>query len=136
VQFVGQVEDVGGLLAAADAVLMPSRWEGLPLVLLEAMARARPVVAAAVGGVSDVLQDGVTGTLVPPNDIGALAEALTELQRKSDRAWRMGRVASELIQERYTWHAVAEDFEAVYDEVMGLATVTPEAAEPAPGASR
>ncbi len=136
VQFVGQVEDVGGLLAAADAVLLPSRWEGLPLVLLEAMARARPVVAAAVGGVSDVLQDGVTGTLVPPNDVTALAEALTELQRKSDRAWRMGRVAAQLIHDRYTWHAVAEDFEAVYDEVMGLATVTPEAPEPAPGGGR
>lgn len=133
VQFVGQVEDVGGLLAAADAVLLPSRWEGLPLVLLEAMARARPVVATAVGGVSDVLEDGVTGTLVPPNDVEALAEALAGLQRKSDRAWRMGRTAAGLVHERYTWRAVAEDFESVYDEVLGFATVTPETSEPAPG---
>ena len=65
VQFVGQVEDVGGLLAAADAVLLPSRWEGLPLILLEAMARARPIVATSVGGVPDVITDGVNGTLVP-----------------------------------------------------------------------
>jgi glycosyltransferase involved in cell wall biosynthesis len=133
VQFVGQVEDVGGLLAAADAVLLPSRWEGLPLVLLEAMARARPVVATAVGGVSDVLEDGVTGTLVPPNDAEALAEALAGLQRKADRAWRMGRAAAALVHERYTWRAVAEDFESVYDEVLGFATVTPETPEPAPG---
>ena len=90
VQFVGQVEDVGSLLAAADAVLLPSRWEGLPLVLLEAMARGRPIVASAVGGVPDVIQDGVNGTLVPPGDAAALAVALEQLHRKADRAVRMG----------------------------------------------
>ena len=136
VQFVGQVGDVGSLLAAADAVLLPSRWEGLPLVLLEAMARARPVVATAVGGVSDVLEDGVTGTLVPAADVEALAEALTNLQRKSERAWRMGREGAQLVHERYRWQVVAENFESVYDEVLGLATVTPESPEPAPGGSR
>ncbi|MEY4374386.1 MAG: hypothetical protein RL760_552, partial [Candidatus Eisenbacteria bacterium] len=71
VQFVGQVDDVGGLLAAADAVLLPSRWEGLPLVLLEAMVRARPVIASAVGGVPDVVEHGVHGTLVPAGDVAA-----------------------------------------------------------------
>lgn len=125
VQFVGQVEDVGGLLAAADAVLLPSRWEGLPLVLLEAMARARPVVATAVGGVAEAIENGVTGTLVPPGDVPALAEALEQLHRKADRAWRMGRTAAERVREHYTWHAVVDGFECVYDEVLGLATVTP-----------
>jgi len=126
VQFVGQVEDVGSLLAAADAVLLPSRWEGLPLVLLEAMARGRPIVATAVGGVPDVIQDGVNGTLVPPGDAAALAGALEQLHRKADRAVRMGLAAAETVREHYTWHAVVEGFESVYDEVLGLATVTPE----------
>lgn len=126
VQFVGQQEDVGGLLAAADAVLLPSRWEGLPLVLLEAMARGRPVVATAVGGVADVLTDGVNGTLVPPADVAALTTALEALHRKADRAWRMGRAAASTVREHYTWHAVIDGFESLYDEVMGLATVTPE----------
>ncbi len=136
VQFVGQLEDVGSLLAASDAVLLPSRWEGLPLVLLEAMARARPIIATAVGGVGDVLTDGVHGTLVPAGDVEALAEALINLQRKSDRAWRMGQAAADRVRDHYTWHAVAEDFESVYDEVLGLATVTPEGAEPVPGGGR
>ncbi len=136
VQFVGQLEDVGSLLAASDAVLLPSRWEGLPLVLLEAMARGRPIVATAVGGVGDVLTDGVNGTLVPAGDVEALAEALVNLQRKSDRAWRMGQAAAERVRDHYTWHAVAEEFESVYDEVLGLATVTPEGAEPVSGSSR
>ena len=126
IQFVGQVEDVGGLLAAADAVLLPSRWEGLPLVLLEAMMRARPIVASNVGGVAEAITDGTTGTLVPPEDVGALADALEMLQRRSDRAIGMGREAAEVARERYTWAAVIDAFEAVYDEVLGLAAVTPE----------
>ena len=127
VQFVGQLDDVGALLAAADGVILPSRWEGLPLVLLEAMARGRPIVATAVGGVADALEDGVTGTLVPPNDVGALAAALEHLHRRADRAWRLGQVAAEVARQRYSWHAVVDEFESVYDEVLGLATVTPEA---------
>ena len=128
VQFVGQLDDVGSLLAAADGVILPSRWEGLPLVLLEAMARGRPIVATAVGGVADALEDGVSGTLVPPNDVGALAAALEHLHRRADRAWRLGQVAAEVARDRFSWHAVVDEFESVYDEVLGLATVTPEAA--------
>jgi glycosyltransferase involved in cell wall biosynthesis len=128
VQFVGQLDDVGGLLAAADGVIVPSRWEGLPLVLLEAMARGRPIVATAVGGVADAIEDGVTGTLVPPDDAAALAVALENLHRRADRAWRLGQAAAEVARERYSWHAVVDEFESVYDEAMGLATVTPEGA--------
>ena len=133
VQFVGQLDEVGGLLSAADAVLLPSRWEGLPLVLLEAMARGRPIVASAVGGVRDAIEDGVHGTLVPPGDEAALAEALEQLHRKADRGWRLGRAAAQRVRERFTWHAVVEDYEAVYDEVLGLASFTPAAEPPARG---
>jgi glycosyltransferase involved in cell wall biosynthesis len=126
VQFVGQLDDVGPLLAAADGVVLPSRWEGLPLVLLEAMARGRPIVATAVGGVADAIEDGVTGTLVPPNDVGALAAALEHLHRRADRAWRLGQAAAEVAHDRYSWHAVVDAYESVYDEALGLATVTPE----------
>jgi glycosyltransferase involved in cell wall biosynthesis len=136
VQFVGQVDDVGGLLAAADAVLLPSRWEGLPLVLLEAMVRARPVIASAVGGVPDVVEHGVHGTLVPAGDVAALAAALDHIHRKPDQAWRMGRSAAQRVRDHYTWEAVAGDFEAIYDEVLGFAAVTPESRTPASGAPR
>ena len=130
VQFVGQIDDVGGLIAAADGVLIPSRWEGLPLVLLEAMARGRPIVASATGGVADALEDGVSGTLVPPGDPEALADAIEKLHKHADRAWRMGRVAAQRVRERYTWPAVVDEFEAVYDEVLGYATFAP---GPGPG---
>ncbi len=127
VRFPGQVEDLGPLLAAADAVVMPSRWEGLPLVLLEALARGRPVVASAVGGVPEVATDGEHARLVPPGDPAVLAAALEEFHRAPEPALRLGRRGAALVRERYTWPRVIESFEAVYDEALGLATFAPEA---------
>ena len=120
-RFLGQLEDPAPLLAAADAVVLPSRWEGLPLVVLEALARGRPVVASAVGGIPEVIEDGIHGRLVPPDDAPALAAALEDCFRRSDVAQQMGRRGARLIQERYSWPRVVESFETIYDEVMGLA---------------
>lgn len=130
VHFLGALADVGPLFAAADAVLLPSLWEGLPLTLLEAMARARPVVASAVGGVPEVVEHGENGWLVPPGDVTALAEALELFHRKPERATRLGRAAAELVRRDYHWQAVVEGFEGVYDELLGLATFSPDDAAP------
>ncbi|MCC6653408.1 MAG: glycosyltransferase family 4 protein [Candidatus Eisenbacteria bacterium] len=125
IRFLGALDDVGPLLAASDAVLLPSLWEGLPLILLEAMARSRPVIASEVGGVPELVEHGVNGHLVPPRDVAALADALELFHRKTDRAARMGRAGGELVRRDYTWQAVSNGFEAVYDDVLGLATFTP-----------
>ncbi|HEY6865946.1 MAG TPA: glycosyltransferase [Candidatus Eisenbacteria bacterium] len=122
VHFLGRLDDVGPLLLAADAVILPSRWEGLPLILLEALARARPVVASAVGGVPDVVEDEVTGRLVPPGDPAALADALEGFHGRPDAALKLGRAGEQRIEEAYTWPRVAEAFELVYDDVLGLAS--------------
>ena len=126
IHFLGQLDDMGSLLAAADAVVLPSLWEGLPLALLEAMVRARPVTATAVGGVPEVLEDDHNGQLVPPGDALALADALERYHRKPDRALRLGRAGADLVRADYTWRAVVQGFESVYDDVCGLATFTPE----------
>lgn len=126
VRFLGALDDAGPLLAAADAVVLPSLWEGLPLVLLEALVRARPTVATAVGGVPEVMEDGVHGQLVPAGQPVPLADALERFHRKPDRATRLGRAGAELVRSEYTWKAVVDGFEAVYDEVLGLATFSPE----------
>jgi glycosyltransferase involved in cell wall biosynthesis len=122
VRFAGQVEDLGPLLGAADAVALPSRWEGMPLVLLEALARGRPVVASSVGGVPEVVTDGEHARLVPPGDVAALATALETFHRHPDEALRMGWRGAMLVREGYTWARVVESFEAVYDETLGLAS--------------
>jgi glycosyltransferase involved in cell wall biosynthesis len=126
VHFLGQLDDAGPLLAAADAVLLPSLWEGLPLILLEALARSRPVIASDVGGVPEVIDHGVHGALVPPGDAAGLADELERFHRKADRAVRMGRAGGERVRSEFTWRAVVSQFEAVYDEVLGLATFAPE----------
>jgi glycosyltransferase involved in cell wall biosynthesis len=125
VRFLGQVDEIGALLLAADAVVLPSRWEGLPLTLLEALARGRPVIASAVGGVPEVVEDGVSGRLVPPGDPLALADALEAVHRRPDAAFQLGRAGARRIRESFTWPRVVEQFEALYDDVLGLASFAP-----------
>jgi glycosyltransferase involved in cell wall biosynthesis len=134
VHFAGQVDPLGPLLAAADACVLPSLWEGLPLVVLEALARARPVVASRVGGIPEAVEDGVTGRLVPPGDAAALAAVLEDFHRRADAAMRLGLAGLERVIESFTWPKVVESFETVYDEVLGLASFSPGAAPRAPGA--
>jgi glycosyltransferase involved in cell wall biosynthesis len=88
--FAGPRDDVPALLAGAAVVCLPSHAEGLPLVVLEAMARGRPVVATAVGGTPELVVHGETGILVQPGDVEALAGALRELLADPERAERMG----------------------------------------------
>jgi glycosyltransferase involved in cell wall biosynthesis len=133
VRFLGQVEAIGPLMLAADAVALPSRWEGLPLTLLEALARGRPVVASRVGGIPEVIEDGVHGRLVEPGDARGLADALEAFHRRPDAASQLGRAGARLVRERYTWSRVVQGFEAVYDEVLGLASFSPHAARSMPG---
>jgi glycosyltransferase involved in cell wall biosynthesis len=86
----GSVTDVIGLLAAADVLAAPSRNEGMGRVLVEAMALGLPVVGARVGGIPDVIEDGESGLLVPPDDPAALAGALTDLGCDTGRRAKLG----------------------------------------------
>jgi glycosyltransferase involved in cell wall biosynthesis len=136
VRLLGQVDEIGPLLAAADVVVLPSRWEGLPLVLLEAMARGRAIVATAVGGIPEAIEDDVHGRLVPPDDPAALARALASLHQRPDTSYRLGMRAADRARERYNWGRVVETFEAVYDEVLGLASFSSRRGHPAREAVR
>jgi glycosyltransferase involved in cell wall biosynthesis len=93
VELLGERDDVPELLAAADVFVLPSRSEGMPLSVLEAMAAGVPVVASAVGGVPELVVDGVTGVLVPPGDAAALAAALARLAGDAAERERMGAAA-------------------------------------------
>jgi glycosyltransferase involved in cell wall biosynthesis len=77
VTFTGEVDDVRDWLAAADVVVLPSRWEGLSLAVLEALARGRSVVASDVPGLGEMVAPG-TGATVAPDDPGALAAAVAD----------------------------------------------------------
>ncbi|HET7224968.1 MAG TPA: glycosyltransferase family 4 protein [Candidatus Eisenbacteria bacterium] len=125
VRFLGRLDDAGALLAASDLVVMPSRWEGQPIVLVEAMMRGRAVVASAVGGIPEVLEDDVHGRLVPPTDAPVLARVLADLHHRGDLVARYGRAGGARAAQDYTWTRVVQQYEAVYDEVLGLASFAP-----------
>ena len=118
VRFAGWRTDPWPCLGAADVFLMPSRSEGLPLALLEAMAAGLPAVATDVGAVGEVLESGVSGLVVPPEDPAATATALQDLLDDADGAReRAGRAASR-VRDAYSVVAQTRLLEDVYRTVQ------------------
>src|SRR6185369_5822045 len=101
VTFTGRRDDVPAVTAALDVAVLPSYREAQGLSILEAMALSRPVVASAVGGIPEMIDDGRTGLLVPPHDPGALAAAIVKLIENPDLAARIGRAGHDLVHERF-----------------------------------
>jgi D-inositol-3-phosphate glycosyltransferase len=118
VSFRGRVgrPDMPALMRSADLLVSVPWYEPIGMVPLEAMACGVPVVASAVGGHTDIVQDGVTGALVPPRDPGALSQLVAELLSHPDLA-RYGAAAAERAQARYSWERIARETAAVYEQV-------------------
>jgi glycosyltransferase involved in cell wall biosynthesis len=117
VEFVGDVADVSGYLASIDVFCLPSREEGLPFALLEAMASGLPCVASNVGDVGRAL-DGV-GVLAPPGDAEALAAALEPLLLDAGERERLGRLARERVAERFAATSMADAVLRCYRAAAG-----------------
>jgi glycosyltransferase involved in cell wall biosynthesis len=116
----GQRSDIPRILAALDVLVMPSRWEGLPMTLLEAMAMGKPIVATAVGGIPDVIADGQEGLLVPAGDHKALTSALRRMVTDAALRVRCGARARETLLARYDARRTAGAYEALYAQRLGL----------------
>ena len=101
VELAGERHDVPRLLADADVFVLSTRSEGAPLSVLEAMAAGLPVVASAVGGVPEIVADGATGLLVPPDDAAALAAALEQLLADAALRRRLGAAGRERVRVRF-----------------------------------
>jgi glycosyltransferase involved in cell wall biosynthesis len=121
VRFGGVVPDVAPYLAEATVFVLPSRYEGMPLALLEAMAAGVPVVASAVPGNRDVVQDGTDGILVPPGDPDALARGLVKILTNREMAARLAVAARVSVAARYSVESMAERTLGVYRSVLGVA---------------
>ncbi|HEX4018889.1 MAG TPA: glycogen synthase [Frankiaceae bacterium] len=106
------------LLSHAAAFVCPSVYEPLGIVNLEAMACATPVVASAVGGIPEVVDDGVTGFLVPPSEPKALADAVNRLLDDPGLAAEMGRAGRQRAAAEFSWQAIAQQTVALYQAVI------------------
>jgi glycosyltransferase involved in cell wall biosynthesis len=104
---------------AMDVFAMPSIWEGFGLVLLEAMAAGRPVVASRVATIPEVVVDGQTGLLVPAGDPLALAEAIARLAADPALARQLGEAGRDRLRRHFSIDKMVGDTELLYREVLG-----------------
>jgi glycosyltransferase involved in cell wall biosynthesis len=118
VRFVGWRTDLTNIYAAADVVALSSRNEGTPVALIEAMAAGRAVVATAVGGVPEVVEDGVTGRLVADDDEVALASAIDELFADAAARARLGAAARDSVLRRFGYARLVTEIDAIYRDAL------------------
>lgn len=116
--FLGYRRDVAALTAALDVAVLTSHQEGLGLVLLEAMAAAKPVVATAVGGIAEVVEPEVTGLLVPPGEPQQVAAAVERLLRDRPLAQQLGRAGQQQVCSRFSRTAMARQTVTLYEELL------------------
>jgi glycosyltransferase involved in cell wall biosynthesis len=119
VRLLGLRRDIPDLLNATDAFVLPSLWEGMPLTLLEASATALPIVATDVGGNSEVVLDGKTGYLVPPQEAKALTQAMLRVMNLSeaDRS-AIGQAGRAHVVQNFDLERVVDRWEALYRELL------------------
>ena len=122
VRFLGIREDIPELIATCDLMVLASHQEGLPMVVLEAMAAGKPVIATRVGALPEVVRHQQTGLIVPPGDAERLAEALLALSMDSVQRRRLGGQGLALVQDQYSFKRSLDQYEALYRSVLSGAT--------------
>jgi len=118
IKFTGLRNDVPEILTAIDVFVSPSLWEGLPNVVLEAMAAGKPVVATSVGGTPEVIVDGETGLVVPPRNPEALASVIIRLLKNPELRTKMGRAGKERVLKQFSILRMVTKTQQLYKELM------------------
>jgi glycosyltransferase involved in cell wall biosynthesis len=116
--FTGERYDIPEVLAASDIFVLTSRWEGLPLVIIEAEMAGLPVVASRVGGVPELIEEGNTGFIVPPQDPRALANALRKLLTDAQLRRRLGSAAREKALHEFTFERMLTKTRQLYEDIL------------------
>jgi N-acetyl-alpha-D-glucosaminyl L-malate synthase BshA len=119
VAFAGEEQDLVPWLSAADLFLLPSAQESFGLAALEAMACGVPVVASRVGGLPEIIEDGVTGFLCPPDAVDAMADRSVEILTDAARHAALSRAAVEDVRSRYCTDRIVPLYEDAYRAVLG-----------------
>ena len=120
IKLLGIRDDVNGVLSAADVFVLPSRWEGLPIALLEAMSVGLPIVATKVEGVDEVVKDGEHGFLIPVENSEALADAILQLLGDRQLRQKMGAAAKSHVLKQYTEDSMCEQYFQLMTKFLSL----------------
>lgn len=128
VWFAGERPDIPGVMRGLDCFVLPSQGEGISNTILEAMASGLPVIATRVGGNAELVQEGVTGTLVPRQNPPALAECMLACFGDPVRTRNYGSAGRRLIEQRFSLRRMAQEYEQVYLGVLGRGGLLPRAA--------
>jgi glycosyltransferase involved in cell wall biosynthesis len=118
VRFLGFRNDVPDLLAASDVFVLPSRSEGFPMSILEAMSHRLPVVCTPVGGNPELVADGEHGILVPVDDVAALAGAMEKVAADEALRKRLGDAGHARVRDDFSFARTADRYEAIYRRVL------------------
>jgi glycosyltransferase involved in cell wall biosynthesis len=116
--FLGRRADIPKILGCCDIAVLPSRAEGLPNAMLEYMAAGLPVIASRVGGNAELIDDGVTGLLVPPEDSSALSAALLKLLRDPGMAQRIAQAGHEFAVRNFSFERLVREVDELYSELL------------------
>ncbi|MCZ6799409.1 MAG: glycosyltransferase [Nitrospirae bacterium] len=122
--FAGFQKNVNQFVNVVDVFVLPSIMEGFGIVLLEAMALRKAIVACRVGGIPEVITDGVTGILVPPKDSNALAKAIVGLITDEKAKRRFGEAARKVVEERFSQEMAMKRIENLYRDLRVRARIT------------
>ena len=116
--FLGRRNDIPDILASCDIAILPSRAEGLPNAVLEYMAAGLPTIASRVGGNAELLQEGITGLLVPAEDSKAISESLLRLLRDPELARTIATKGRQVAVENYSFDRLIREVDALYTELL------------------
>ena len=120
VRFLGCRNDTEALYSAADIFILPSRKEGLPMVLLEAMSAGLPIIATDVGGVSEAIRDGESGLLIPPESPQVMAKAMIKLANDKSMRDSLSQAARARFEERYDISRMVNQYDRLFRDIIGL----------------
>ena len=118
VHFLGIRDDIPDILNASDVFVLSSDWEGNPLSIMEAMAAGKAVIATAVGGVPELIQDNYTGILVPPKDIETLSKAMLMLMESKNLCQKLGEKAKEIAKKEFDIIVMVKKYEKLYENLL------------------
>jgi glycosyltransferase involved in cell wall biosynthesis len=115
--FAGFRRDIKDMLSAIDVLVVPSLLEGFPMITLEGMAMAKPIIATRINGITEQLVDGESGILIPPKDPVAIAEAIVRLSTDKELAQKLGSEGRRRVEKEFTVEKMVSETEKVYQSL-------------------